>query len=390
RSSRDAEFWSGSISENTVWGSDTVFVTGSITIEPQVTLVIEPGVRIEFTGFFAIQVQGAVQAIGTAENRIFFTSSNSENFTLDEQTDGSWNGLRFIDTPSDYEPSILEYCIFQHSKAVSQDWLNYDFGGGAISVYNFSELVIVNCRFENNLAHFGGAIYLDHSAAPRIINCLFNHNTALENASVLYNSYAYPILLNNTIVDNPILNADDPFIESAAVLNFHSKPKIANNIAWFNEPESYHMHSQFWQNKDFYTLYNNLQDYESENGNINLEPQFITFLGGDTYHLESSSAGIDMGSAAFFTDLIPDTDLAGNIRIQLSTIDQGAFEFNGHILPGDANCDDVIDVLDIINVMNFVLELIEPDCYLLMDVNQDDAVNVLDVVSMINIILDEN
>jgi len=57
------------------------------------------------------------------------------------------------------------------------------------------------------------------------------------------------------------------------------------------------------------------------------------------------------------------------------------------MLPGDANCDGVVDVLDVITIVNYIMGLNpEPFCFENADVNQDNTINLLDVIEVINII----
>ncbi len=56
-------------------------------------------------------------------------------------------------------------------------------------------------------------------------------------------------------------------------------------------------------------------------------------------------------------------------------------------LPGDANCDGLVNVLDVITSVNFVTGLNpQPFCFENADVNSDGNVNVLDVIATVNII----
>lgn len=58
------------------------------------------------------------------------------------------------------------------------------------------------------------------------------------------------------------------------------------------------------------------------------------------------------------------------------------------IVPGDANCDGVVNVLDIIHVVNYIMELNPtPFCFQNADVNGDLAINVLDIIGIVNIIM---
>jgi hypothetical protein len=57
-------------------------------------------------------------------------------------------------------------------------------------------------------------------------------------------------------------------------------------------------------------------------------------------------------------------------------------------LPGDANCDEEVNVLDVITTINYILgNNPQPFCFENADVNGDGIINVSDVVGTVNIIL---
>ncbi len=57
-------------------------------------------------------------------------------------------------------------------------------------------------------------------------------------------------------------------------------------------------------------------------------------------------------------------------------------------IPGDANCDGLVNVLDIITIANYIMGSDpSPFCFQQADVNGDTAINVLDIIGTVNIIL---
>jgi hypothetical protein len=65
-----------------------------------------------------------------------------------------------------------------------------------------------------------------------------------------------------------------------------------------------------------------------------------------------------------------------------------AATFSGSGMPGDANCDGVVNVLDVVSVVNYVLGgNPDPFCAENADANSDGLINVLDVVLTVDIIL---
>jgi hypothetical protein len=285
---------SGSITKDTTWDVEKVKVVGSVQVEDGVRLTVAPGVLVEFQGYYRLSVQGTLLAVGTPEKRIRFTIHDPQNFTVDHTYYGCWNGIRFHDTRATNDASRIEHCILEYSKAVTGEEGVYAFGGGAVSVHDFSKLTVANCIIRRNVAVYGGAFFLFRNANPKIIGNMIYDNHALETASAFYCSYSYPSIVNNTIVRNIIHNELNPYIDTCAMLNFLAKPAFYNNIIRDNNPVYYYYHAQMWKNKVFYTWYNNIGEYTAPNGNIDAVPLFVDAEGGD-YHLTAGSPCIDAG-----------------------------------------------------------------------------------------------
>jgi|GEM_PF-1169782 len=338
---------SGPITENTLWDAAKVEVVGDVTVENGVTLAIAPGVLVEFQDYFELAVQGRLLAVGTSIEKIVFTSDEPQMFTADGSRAGCWHGIRFHDTPETNGTSRLEHCILEYSKATPLSGAPfsqgksapsvpvfaknqiYPYGGGAISVCGFSKLAVRSCIIRHNVALCGGAVFLYRNANPKITGNLIAGNHALENASALYCAYSYPLLSNNTIDGNVIHNNDNPYIESCAIFCFLAKPQITNNIIRDNDPEFLYMHSQLWQNKSYYTRYNNIEGYGSEHSNIDADPLFVEPGIGDL-HLSYGSPCIDAGSNAAAT-ANGGIDFEGDPRLTGGVVDIGCDEFHRHL-----------------------------------------------------------
>ncbi len=316
---------SGEITENTIWDTDTVKVVGDVNVNNEVILTINPGVIVEFQDHYKLSISGTIIASGSAENFIHFTSSNPELFSIDNATAGCWNGIRFENTLSTNEESILEYCIIEYSKAVSEDII-----GGAISLYNFSKLKVINCIIQDNVAEYGGAIGCTYNSSPQIIGNLFLNNFALTGGSPFYVSYSYPFLTNNTVLNNEVIN-EEVYYRTGAVETFLSKPKITNNIIR-NNYTNYIYGGQLIECKWFYTTYNNIEEGHPGDGNIDLYPFFIE-EGPDPYTLSAISPCIDAGTEDTTGLNLPFLDILGNQRISdgnddgFTVIDMGAYEY---------------------------------------------------------------
>lgn len=344
----------GRISADTVWDAEQVRVVGDVEVEPDVTLTIAPGVRVEFQDYYRLVVNGTLLAVGTPTQRILFTTDEPGRFTVDTAHAGCWNGVRFEDTAATNAPSRLAYCTLEYSKATGGGSGSYPYGGGALSVVGFARLCVENCIFRHNVADYGGAVFLYRQANVRIAGCLMVDNHALQNASAVYCAYSYPELTNNTIVRNPIHNEVNPYIESCALLSFIAKPVLTNNIVRDNEPGYVYMHTQLWGTKNYYTHYNNIAGYVDLDDNLDVDPLFLAPDGvdgipgtpDDSFRLRSGSPCVDAGWNSALPPALSQ-DLDGVARVfdgdlnGTAVVDLGAFEY------GDCDGDGVPDVTEI-------------------------------------------
>ncbi len=306
----------GVIDEDTVWQAETIHVIDDVTIADGVELVIQPGVQVIFDGFYALNVQGTLTAIGTPDDRIRFISSDPENFTIDDAETSCWNGIRFDNTSSLNDASRLEFCEIAYSKAER---------GGAFYFFDFSKARIENCYIHNCLAHHGGAFYCDAQSNPEIVGNLVNKCYALAMGSIISSNYSYPKMIGNTFTGNNLLNESE-FDNTLPVHNFISKPILYNNIVYGNE-NIFFMGGQIYEGKPMYIRYNDIEGGYDGEGNIADDPAFYGY-GSNPFLLSDDSPCIDSGTLDVPYVAMPETDFAGNPRIHDGLIDIGCYEWN--------------------------------------------------------------
>ncbi len=307
-------------------------MTGDVIVADGVTLTIAPGVVVEFQDHYRLAVQGTLWAVGTPAQRILFTTDEPALFQVDASLTGCWNGIEFVGTKATNDPSRLEYCVIEHAKAVAASGAPYEYGGGALLLYDFSDLTLARSILRHNVAQYGGALFLYHGSSPQIEGCLFTDNHALGNASVLYCAYSYPRLVNSTAAKNPIHNEGDPYIDTCAALSFLAKPQFRNDIFVENDPSIPFIHAQLWQEKAYYTRHNVLEGYAGSGLNLAADPAFADFAAGDL-HLSAASPCVNRG----LEDGAPTEDLDGLPRPVMGAVDIGAYEYAAaHRLEADA------------------------------------------------------
>ncbi len=160
--------------QNGTWTADgsPYYVTGHVTVPQGQTLVIEPGVRVEFRGRYRIYVEGRLRALGTATDSIIFTATDRQS---------GWAGIRLNGTP---DISEFHYCRFEYGKT-SANGSYPDQHGGAVAIVN-ADARFFHCVFEHNDATgdddgMGGAVYCMNTGSAdqtltRFEDCTFRYN----------------------------------------------------------------------------------------------------------------------------------------------------------------------------------------------------------------------
>lgn len=138
-----------------IWLADTVFVTGDVQVEESLT--IASGTKVVFNGFYGIRVRGgSVIAVGTEEDPIVFTVTDTTGFHVYNSGCGGWNGLSLLNA----QKARFDHCLFQYGKAA--DTLRQH--GGALEIINCKDVEITNSTLRCNFAReHGGGLNAEHS-----------------------------------------------------------------------------------------------------------------------------------------------------------------------------------------------------------------------------------
>jgi len=308
----------GNVSGTWTSANSPYYINGNITVASGTTLVIQPGVSVEFTDAYSLTIIGKITAIGTSSSFISIT-------TYYKNTAG-WKGVRFVGTTGD--TSRFEYCKFSNGKVNYSMTNYYDQWGGAIYVQQFNKVVISNCIFNNNAAMMGGAIATNYSS-PIILNSVFcNNHSNYYGGAIAIEYTSSPALVNNTIVNNYSGSG------GGGLDIYGSSPVIRNTIIYGND--ALYSFKQIWSS-GYSNLYNCVvQDGHPGVNIIDADPKFVSPTSGAglsyngltaNWSLQSSSPCYNKGQIFTGVPLPPDYDLAGNIRIDIDTIDIGAYEY---------------------------------------------------------------
>ena len=180
-------------------------ITGTIHIPHDSTLIIEPGVKVEFQGHYELKVKGRLLAEGTKTDSILFTVNDTTGYYLEDTTLGGWNGIRIYDIDESNDSTKLAYCRLEYGKAAGADWNHST--GGALYVFGFNKVSVSHCLFLHNKActyddipSSGGAVYFELSNISLTENT-FIENKAYRGGGVFF--YASdPVFKNNLFLYN--------------------------------------------------------------------------------------------------------------------------------------------------------------------------------------------
>lgn len=226
---------SGSITTDTTWdlANSPYIITGDVTVNPGVTLIILPGVQVRFNGAYALIVRGTLTAEGLPGQEILFTSN------LAGPAPGDWGVLDFR---SDSKFSHLEHVVIEYGGNFTKP------GGNCITgvvCVNTSSFVL-----EDSIIRYSetrGVVLAQSSAS--LLNNTFHHITfeaiRLHSCSLAIGE-CHPQISGNNFHDNqyPILHlgALNPVLSGNSATNneingyvFYEQcsDSVGGNITWY-------------------------------------------------------------------------------------------------------------------------------------------------------------
>jgi hypothetical protein len=259
-------FVSGGIYQNTTWTSEgsPYLVTGSIVVFPEKTLTIEPGCEIVFeadysfnTGNFQyLEIRGTLIALGTDDNKIKFTSSDTTDgfnnwqginikgsqggsFQLDRiELHNSWYGI-YNDISEPGTSYNFTNCRFKNNNYALQ--LNADLnytncifeknGVGQASQISYGSMTATNCQFIQNFCS------VTWSNNITLNDCVFNGNTnniigcpgIIQNCSFFNNDFA--IISFGLQINNCLFDGNNVAIDESGSSDISNSVFINNSIA---------------------------------------------------------------------------------------------------------------------------------------------------------------
>ncbi len=171
------------ISQNTTWtlANSPYRIVNDVTVNEGVTLTIEAGVEVRFTGFFKIEGNGVINAQGAPGSLITFASGKSS------PARGDWNYVSLRDGGS-----VLNYVKIEHADR------------GVYVPYPSTSVspLIQNSLLQNNT----DGVYFELTSNPRILNNTITANTRGIHAFCNVWTGCNATIRNNDIYGNSAYN----------------------------------------------------------------------------------------------------------------------------------------------------------------------------------------
>ena len=236
-------------------------IQGSVQVPNDSTLIIEPGVTVNFQGHYKLMVLGRLLANGNITDSIFFTATD---------TISGWYGIRFDNTPSTNDSSFFSYCNIQWGKA---NGIGNDAYGGAFMFNNFSKAKISNSVIKNNsnysiyclkssptisysnisYSKIGGGLIVENNSNPNIYSNTISYNAG-RGIDYRWNSGNINCIMN---VTNNLITYNSDF---GIYCSFVSG-NISNNTISFNNPTNKTLPGGIWCDNSTVSISNNIISY---------------------------------------------------------------------------------------------------------------------------------
>ncbi len=262
--------------------------------------------------------------------------------------------------------------------------------GGAVMCFDGNP-AFFNCTFTGNVANgalgngAGGAIRNVNFSDPLIVNCRFAENSASDIGGAMSNGtvLSQPEVVNCTFVANIAKSGGAVFNDNGAV------PTLNNCILWSNIPDQFNGTEG---QPDSLVRYSNVQGGHAGEGNLDVDPNFVDQQSG-LLQLDAGSPCIDAGDNLAVPPDVP-TDLANQPRFvddpatrdtglgRPPIVDMGAYEFQPGDLVGDLDGDGTVGPADLLILLGAWGPCDDcDDC--IADLDDDCSVGANDLITLL-------
>ena len=334
----------GIISSDTKWITDTVNITGNITINSGAKLYIAPGTKVISQGKYSITVNGGIEAIGDSIHPIIFTKRDSSTFYM--SIDSCWTGLYFSNTN---DTSILSYCTVEYADKAFNCSSGYNIYLDHCNILNNNAAIEAGTSkisFKNTLIYKNQrtfkSVHINLTDAffenCKIFDNDYWHNDDADNTIMINCIFANNNTVDLQLSDLKIVNSS--FINNAQIRIGYANPNIYNSIFYSNSNFFIELYGTNCKPKFYNCLLKPGYSFTpsgtySINNSLKDLPDFYqnTYGDGDNYdalaadfHIRSISPAIDAGTNNISDLVLPTTDIEDNTRINNNIIDIGPYE----------------------------------------------------------------
>ncbi|WP_439556352.1 right-handed parallel beta-helix repeat-containing protein [Dyadobacter sp.] len=270
-----------------------------------------------FTNNSSVVTGGAITALNTrmTVRRSYFASNASQSAgAIIASTDSQEAAGRFR----------AENCIFTANTSI-------DLAGAIAVIQTPSE--IINTVFSGNSGGSLGGAFLSSSGDVKVTGSVFENNTA-QNGGAILQFFGRLDLINNTFHSNNAgANAGVLYAQTVAVT-------LYNNILWNNNAVQSGTNNFFTQSGSLTGNNNIMQGAPLDNGDDSPDPLFVNAsqpagtdlifgTADDGLRIQLCSPAINAGNASYLPSYIT-TDLTAGVRTAGSSVDIGAYEYQGN------------------------------------------------------------
>lgn len=228
------------ITSTTTWYSDTIYVIRKYDFYVEATLTIQPGTIVKFHQsdgpYLVLGSSGTINANGTSENPIIFTSYKDDAHGGDTNGDGA------------------------ATQAARGDWYDINLNDENGSVFNY-------CKFYYGGGNSNYTLTLFGSKNVQVTNCVFAHNTGGKSGDFYYGALDAneaedgTVITDNVFYDNnlPLSISTEFNLDNSNVFHNPDNPAITNTMnGIFVDADDYFNKSISWQEDEVaYVLYDN-------------------------------------------------------------------------------------------------------------------------------------
>ncbi|SDC34215.1 choice-of-anchor Q domain-containing protein [Niabella drilacis] len=266
-----------------------------------------------------------VVRVGSTQNAILdgFTIKGAYNTGVENEVYKTVNGNKYI-----WDGTGGAIMVHMGSMTVNNCIIKENYGnqGGAIGMYwngtgGDFRTIFQNCTITKNIAKAAGAIYT-YGTYASFINCAITDNDAVSGINGIEAAYGSLYFLNSTLANN----GESFFYTEEGV----GAPQHAfrNTIFWDYLIVNHSYAANFYnclikQISEIVVEVENVDSYGLKEWDV-----FVNYAAGN-YTLKTGSPAINAGGNSYFADFANSKDLAGNPRVFNSTIDLGAYEYQG-------------------------------------------------------------